>query len=65
MFYLKDILCNPEASILEKLEAMSQIRKNVYLPVFKFAIESVLLKFHQIPERQIQHELISIVGKSK
>ena len=64
LFYLKDTLLNKDASMLEKLDAMSQIRKNVNLPVFKFAIESVLTKFHQIPERSLQLELISIIGKS-
>ena len=64
LFYLKDIILNTNYSILERLDAISQIRKNVNLPVFKFAIEPVLGKFHQIPDRSIQHELISLVGKS-
>ena len=51
--------------MLEKLDAMSQIRRNVGLPVFKFAIETVLTKFHQITERSLQLELISIIGKSQ
>lgn len=65
LFYLKDTIFNKDATILEKLDAMTQIRKNVSLPVFKFAIETVLTKFHQIPERSLQLELISIIGKSQ
>ena len=53
LFYLKDTILNKDAPMLEKMDAMVQIRKNVNLPVFKFAIESVLTKFHQIPERAI------------
>ena len=51
LFYLKDIILGQEMSLIEKLDAVAQIRKNVNLPVFKFAIEPVLLKFHSIPER--------------
>jgi len=46
LFYLKDTIFNRDASMLEKLDAMAQIRKNVNLPVFKFAIETVLTRFH-------------------
>ncbi len=46
LFYLKDIILNTNYSILERLDAIGQIRKNVNLPVFKFAIEPVLGKFH-------------------
>ena len=42
LFYLKDIVLNKDASMIEKLDAVAQIRKNVNLPVFKFAIESVI-----------------------
>lgn len=65
LFYLKDTIFSKEASMLEKLDAMAQIRRNVHLPVFKFAIETALTKFHQIPERSLQLELISIIGKSQ
>lgn len=64
LFYLKDTIMNKEAPLHDKLEAMAQIRKNVALPVFKFAIESVLSKFHSIAELSIQLELINIIGKS-
>ena len=46
------------------MDAMAQIRKNNKLPVFKFAIESVLTKFHEIPEQSLQLELINTIGKS-
>jgi len=65
LFYLKDTIFNKDATMLEKLEALAQIRKNVALPVFKFAIESVLTKFHSIAERSLQLELINIIGKSQ
>jgi len=64
LFYLKDTILNIDATMHDKLDAMSQIRRNVNLPVFKFAIESVLTKFHQIQELSLQLELISIIGKS-
>ena len=65
LFYLKDTILNKEASLHDKFEAIAQIRKNVGLPVFKFAIESVLTKFHSIAELSLQIELINIIGKSK
>ena len=64
LFYLKDIVCNKDVPMIERLDAMQQIRKNVNLPVFKFAIESVLTKFTSIADRSMQHEFISIIGKS-
>lgn len=64
LFYLKDTLLNKEAPIHEKMEALSQIRKNVTLPVFKFAIESVMSSFKKIPELIIQVEIINSIGKS-
>lgn len=51
--------------MVEKLDAVAQMRKNVTLPVFKFAIEPVLIKFHSIGERTVQQELINIIGKSQ
>lgn len=65
LFYLKDILLNKEATMHEKMEALSQIRKNATMPVFKFAVESVLLSFKQIPELVIQIEIINAIGKSQ
>jgi len=65
LFYLRDILTSQAASMIEKLDALSQIRKNVNLPVFKFAIEPVLTKFHSIAERSLQHDLINLIGKSQ
>ena len=53
LFYLKDTILNKDAPMLEKMDAMAQIRRNVNLPVFKFAIEAALTKFHQIPERSL------------
>ena len=53
LFYLKDIVCNKDVPMIERLDAMQQIRKNVNLPVFKFAIESVLTKFTSIADRSI------------
>ena len=35
------------------------------MPVFKFAIEPVLTKFHSITERYLQLELINVIGKSQ
>lgn len=58
-------MMNPAATMMEKLDALAQVKKNVSLPVFKFAIEPVLTKFHSIPERSLQHELISLIGKSQ
>ena len=45
LFYLKDTLLNKETNMHEKMEALSQIRKNATLPVFKFAIESLIANF--------------------
>ena len=53
LFYLKETILNADATILEKMDAMAQIRKNNKLPVFKFAIESVLTKFHEISEQSL------------
>lgn len=64
LFYLKDIVLSQNNTMIDRLDAIAQIRKNVNLPVFKFAIEPVLSKFHQISERSIQHELIGLIGKS-
>ena len=65
LFYLKDTLLNKDVPLHDRLDAMAQIRKNVNLPVFKFAIESVLSKFHSIPELCLQVEIINIIGKSQ
>lgn len=65
LFYLKETIFNADATILEKMDAMAQIRKNNKLPVFKFAIESVLTKFHEISEQSLQLELINTIGKSQ
>ena len=65
LFYLRDILMNEASTKMEKLEALAQIRKNVNLPVFKFAIEPIIQKFHSITERSTQYELINIIGKSQ
>lgn len=53
LFYLKDIVLSQNNTMIDRLDAIAQIRKNVNLPVFKFAIEPVLSKFHQISERSI------------
>ena len=53
LFYLRDIAISETAPMIEKLDAVAQIRKNVTLPVFKFAIEPVLAKFHSIADRSI------------
>ena len=42
LFFLKDTLLSKEAAMHDKMEALSQIRKNATLPAFKFAIESVM-----------------------
>ena len=48
LFYLRDQVLSKEVTLVEKLEAIGQIRKLVHLPVFKLAIEPVLTAFHQI-----------------
>ena len=54
-----------DVAVHDKLDAMAQIRRNSHLPVFKFAVEAALTKFHSIQELSLQVELINIIGKSQ
>ena len=46
LFYFGNVLTSKDASVLEKSEALSHIKKKSDLPIFKLAMESVLSVFH-------------------
>ena len=42
LFTLKDVLLSKDASIHEKMDTITILRKNATLPVFKFVVEALL-----------------------
>ena len=45
MFNLKDLLLKNDISMHEKIEAITLLRKNSTLPVFKFVVEALISQF--------------------
>ena len=65
LFNLKDLLLKNDISMHEKIEAITLLRKNSTLPVFKFVVEALISQFKQISEVTIQVEIMNAIGKSK
>ena len=66
LFYLKDMILKANTSIHEKLDALSKIKKNAHLPVYKLAVEALLIDLHKINDTPIiQIEIANSIGSSE
>jgi hypothetical protein len=50
LFYLKDILLKESSNKLEKMDALSKVKKNINKPVFSLAMKSLLQEFDKIQD---------------